>query len=450
MISRLRRAAGFALALAMLAWPAIVSAQSTSEPGDSRHARVLSPAELFALADDARERGQFKAAENAYRALAQHPQIDLRTEARFRLALMLADDLSRPTDAAVLLRMILDEQPDAARVRVELARMQVMLGNYEAAGRELRAAQAAGVPAEVDRLLRFYTLALESRKPFGANLQVGFAPDSNINRATSEDTLSTIIGDFDLSEDARATSGIGAFARAQGYYRQAAGSRLDILYRLNGQARVYEDGAFNDYALSVQAGPQMRSGSDEITLSAIASQRWFGGKPFLSSYGASMNYRHPMDARTRLTVDLAGNVVDDRLNDLRDNDRVNLAVGVDRAFSARSGGGLRVAADRQMARDPGYSHASGEVQAYLFRELGSVTVVLDSSYSHLEADRRLFLYPRRRIDDRFELGIAGTFRALRVGQFAPTIGVDWEKNTSTVGIYDYQRLSAEVGMSAAF
>ena len=210
MISRLPGAL-LLLALATLPPPAIAFAQAT----DERASRDVTPAELFALADAARQRGQFKVAEDAYRALSQHPQIDLRTEARFRLALMLADDLARPADAAVLLRMILDEQPDASRVRVELARMQVMLGNYEAAGRELRAAQAAGVPAEVDRLLRFYTLALESRKPLGANLEVGFAPDSNINRATSSDTLSTIIGDFDLSEDARATSGIGAFARAQ-------------------------------------------------------------------------------------------------------------------------------------------------------------------------------------------------------------------------------------------
>ena len=433
-------------ALAVLAPAAIVFAQS----GDESVSRNLTPAELFALANDARKRRQFDVAEKVYRALAEHPQIDLRTEARFRLALMLADDVARPVDAAVLLRMILDEQPDASRVRIELARIQVMLGNYEAAGRELRAAQAAGVPAEVDRLLRFYTLALESRKPFGANLEVGFAPDTNINRATSSDTLSTIIGDFDLSENARATSGIGVFARGQAYYRQRVGSQLDMLYRLNGQARVYEDGAFNDYALSVQAGPQMKSGADEITLSALASQRWFGGAPYLTSYGVSINYRHPMDPRTRLTADLTGNVANDRKNDLRDSDRLGLALGVDRAFSARSGGGLRVSADRQMARDPGYSHASGGVQAYTFREFGSVTLVLDASYSHLEADRRLFLYPRRRIDDRFEVGVAGTFRSLRVDRFAPTIGFNWEKNTSTVGIYDYQRLSAEVGISAAF
>ena len=445
LISRLPSAL-YALALLMLAPPAIAFAQSS----DDRVSRDLTPAELFELANDSRMRGQFDVAEKVYRALAEHPQIDLRTEARFRLALMLADELARPADAAVLLRMILDEQPNVSRVRVELARMQVMLGNYEAAGRELRAAQAVGVPAEVDRLLRFYTLALESRKSFGLNFQAGLAPDSNINRATTNDTLSTIIGDFDLSEDARATSGIGAFARAQGFYRQRVGSKVDVLYRLNGQARVYQDADFDDYAMSAQVGPQIASGLDQITLSAVASQRWFGGTPFLFSHGFSVNYRHPLDTRTRLAVDLSGNAVDDRLNDLRDNKRVDLAMGIDRAFSARSGGGLRISAVRQMARDPGYSHVSGDVQAYLFRELGSTTLVFDASFGHLEADRRLILYPEERIDNRFEVGIAGTLRSLRVGRFAPTIGVEWEKNISTVGIFDYQRFNAEIGVSAAF
>ena len=49
-----------------------------------------------------------------------------------------------------------------------------MLGNYEAAGRELRAAQAAGVPAEVDRLLR-------------ARVLIGAVRSVGARRATAEE-----------------------------------------------------------------------------------------------------------------------------------------------------------------------------------------------------------------------------------------------------------------------
>jgi hypothetical protein len=440
-----------------LAFPAVMlgvgiamsaSAAAAQTPADE--VMELSAAELFAFADAARDAGNFDSAERAYRALAQDPDVELRTEARFRLALMLADRMERPRDAAVLLRQILDEKPDAARVRVELARIQVKLGNYGEAERELRAAQAAGLPAEVERLVRFYAQALSARKPLGGSIQVAFAPDSNVNRATASDTLETIIGDFDLSDDARASSGIGLSVRAQGYYREGVGADTDILFRASGSGRLYTRDRFNDYILSLQVGPQLKSGVDEVTLSGVVSHRWFGNEPYTLGYGVSANYRHPLDRRTRLTVDATAIRTDDRINALRDANGFSLAAGLDHAFTASFGGGVRLSGYRAVARDPGYSQASGGLDAYLFREFGKTTLVVDMGYSRLEADQRLFLYPERRIDDRFEIGLAGTFRSLRVGRFAPLASIKFENNDSTVGIYDYRRLSAEFGVTAAF
>lgn len=174
------------------------------EAGDARKSVQLTPAQLFLFADAARDAGDFAAAESAYRALAANPDIDLRTEARFRLGLMLADRMGRPRDAAIEFRRILDEKPDAARVRLELARMDAMLGRLGAAEREFRAAQATGqLPPDVERAVRFYASALAAAKPFGGSIELALAPDSNINRATRSDTLGTVIGDFTLSDDAK-------------------------------------------------------------------------------------------------------------------------------------------------------------------------------------------------------------------------------------------------------
>ncbi|WP_162895863.1 hypothetical protein [Novosphingobium sp. THN1] len=121
------------------------------------------------MADSARDAGDYVTAETAYRALAGNPDIELRSEARFRLAMMLADQMKRTRDAAVELRRILDEKPDAARVRLELARMDAMMGRLGAAEREMRAAQASGqLPADVERAVRFYAAALAAAKPLAA------------------------------------------------------------------------------------------------------------------------------------------------------------------------------------------------------------------------------------------------------------------------------------------
>jgi hypothetical protein len=77
-------------------------------------------------------------------------------------------------------------------------------------------------------------------------------------------------------------------------------------------------------------------------------------------------------------------------------------------------------------------------------------LVLSGGYSRLEADKRLFLYPKRRVDDRLTAGMSGTFRALKVGGFAPIVRLHYERNFSTLEIYDYRRLAADVGVTAAF
>lgn len=106
--------------------------------------------------------------------------------------------------------------------------------------------------------------------------------------------------------------------------------------------------------------------------------------------------------------------------------------------------------NRTKARDAGWSDVTGGGAVYAFREIGRTTAVISASYSHLEADARLFLYPRRRMDDRFSVVASTTWRALQWQGLAPITRLRWERNRSTVGIYDYRRVAAEVGITAAF
>lgn len=411
----------------------------------------LNPTQLFAFADAARDAGDFTTAETAYRALAGDPDIELRSEARFRLALMLADRMGRVRDAAVELRRILDERPDAARVRLELARMDAMLGRLGAAEREIRAAQATGqLPPDVERAVRFYAAALAAAKPLGGSIELALAPDSNINRATRADTLGTIIGDFTLSEDAKARSGLGLAARAQAYARLPLGPKARLLARLSGSGDFYRESAFDDYALALQVGPEFVSGADRITLSAGPTWRWYGQQAFSRGWGGSAVLIHPLGKRTQLRAEAAISRLDNQRNDLQDSTIYAAALGLDRAFSASFGGGIQLRASRTAARDAGWSDWTGAASAYLFREIGRTTLVLDGGYSRLTADARLFLYPEKRVDRRLSAGLSGTFRAVQWKGFAPFVRLRVERNRSTVGIYEYSRRAAELGVTSAF
>lgn len=410
----------------------------------------LSAGEVFRLAAEAESRKDFVTAETAYRALTGDPDIESRNEARFRLALMLADALERYADAALLLRQILDEQPNVGRVRLELARVQAMMGNMRAAERELRAASASGLPPEVEQMVQFFRTAINAKRPYGANLELALAPDSNINRATRSDTLGTVIGDFTLDEDARAQSGIGLFARTNMWARLPVSKTVDINARANAGGNFYRADQFNDLTTGVQIGPRIRLGSDVLSVAATASWRWFGGDPFTFNYGLETSFQHPLDKSTQMFSDVTLLRSEDRLNSLRDTNIAIATVGVDKSFSPRWGGGLRLTGQRQAARDPGFSIAAGGGSVYAFREFGPTTVLLSLGYQHLEADARLFLFSRRRIDERVDGLASATLRSLRVGRFAPLIRLRYERNWSSVEIFDFKRLGAEVGVTAAF
>lgn len=440
------RAALFGTALAA----SLASAAWAQEPAPAQSAAVqLTPAQLFDFADKARDAEDFRTAEQAYRALSGNPDVELRTEARFRLGMMLADRLGKFREAAIEFRAILDEKPKASRVRLELARMQAMMGNIGSAEREFRAAQAGGLPPEVERMVRFYANALGAAKPFGFNVEVALAPDTNINRATKSDTLGTIIGEFTLDQDAKARSGLGLTLRGQAYARRPIPGAT-MVARLSTSADIYRQSEFDDFILGLQVGPEYRSGKDRITFSLGPTWRWYGTDPYTITLGGNAGWVHPVGKRSQLRLDGGIGHQTNRRNALQTGDVFSLSAALDHAFSEKLGGGVQLSGMRQTAADPGYALASGNAAVYLWRELGSMTMVANLGYGHLEADERLFLYPRRRVDDRFSAGLSATFRQLRVGPFAPIARIRWERNLSTVEIYDYKRLSGEVGITAAF
>lgn len=410
----------------------------------------LTTAQLFALADAARDRADYVTAESAYRALATNPDLDLRSEARFRLALMLADRQHLYREAAIELRHILDERPGAGRVRLELARIDALLGRIGEAGRELRAAQAGGLPPEVEQSVRFYAQALDSRRPVGGSLEIALAPDSNVNRATASGTLATVVGDFTLNRDARARSGLGGTVRSQGFARLALSDHASLLARLSGSANVYRRSAYDDVVLAPQLGPEFTLGGDKISLGAGPAWRWYGMRPYTSSLSTSGDWQHVVGPRGQLRVNATFAHIDNHFDRLESGDAVSLAVGIDRAFSARFGGGLQLSGNRQDARDPGYATATSGIAFYLFRELGQTTVALNLSYSHLEADQRLVLFTDRRVDDDCEASLSATFRQVRIGAISPVVRLRYERNISRITLYDYRRFAGELGIATAF
>jgi tetratricopeptide (TPR) repeat protein len=427
---------------------------AASLPGLARAAEPtvlsgLSAADLFDLADQARANGRESDADAIYRALTQDPNIEIRTEARFRLGRLLLAQ-RRATDAAILFRAILDEKPDAQRVRLELARALAMTGDVGAAMKMLRQAAAGGLPPEIATVVKQFTQAYRAQRPFGASLELALAPDSNINRATDADTLDTVIAPLQLSRDARRTSGVGFTVGSQVFARLPVLGRVNWLTRLSGRGQLYRQHEFNDVTLGWQTGAEWVTGRSVISPSIGQSYRWYGGDHYADTDSAALEWRRSLGTRAQLTLSGSAGRTRYERNRLQDGGLYAGAIGIDRALSQRSGISISLSGQRQDARDPGYATWSGGVTLSFYREIGKVTAYVSGSVRRLEADERLFLYPRRRQETYWSIGAGGTFRQVKVAGFSPLIRVTHEDNRSTVGIYDYRRNAVDFGITRPF
>ncbi|WP_408589518.1 tetratricopeptide repeat protein [Novosphingobium sp.] len=434
---------GFGLA----AW--LLVAVATPAAAEQTRIDNLSAVDLFALADRARAAGETDVAVTCYDALARDPDAQVRAEARFRKGMMFAD-AGRWREAATAFRALLDEQPKAPRVRLELARALAAMGDEGGARRQVRQAQAAGLPAEVAQSVGRFDRALRSRKRWGGTFELALAPDSNINRATQARVLDTIIAPLTLSDDARARSGTGAHLAGQAFARIGLGGDLALVPRLAGQANVYRDHAFDDLSGSALVGLEWLHGRERLSASAGRTRRWYGGRVYADTDTVTIDWLHGLGRTSQLVVTASASDARYARNDLQDGRLFDLGLSYERALSARGGFSAALSATRQTARDPGYATAAGGLTLTGWREAGHTTLFASAGIRRTEADAALFLFGARRQEWLTSARIGGTFRGLAVHGFAPYARLVVERNASTVKLYDYRRVATEFGITRAF
>lgn len=417
---------------------------------DTPHDRpTLSAAELFDLANRAANAGDFLLSEKALRALADNPERSIRHEALFRLA-MIRRARGNDRDAAVLLRRILDAEPGAARVRLELAATLQKLGDRDATLRQLRALRSAPLPPSLARFVDRAAASLQASKPVGVQFEIAMAPDSNVNRGTRSDTLGTVLGDFDIGRSSRRRSGIGIAMRGVVNGRLAVADTITLTGRVGGDATLFRRKEYDDMAAEIAAGPEFRLGKNRIAVEASAALQWFGLKPFQRSLRIAAGLTRSVGPATQVRFDGASRWVDNRFNDLQDGRGVGALARIEHAISPTTLLSTSIGVDRFRAKDDAYSTTSWNGGVAIIRDMGRMTVTAGIDAGRLTADDRLLLLPRARKDRSFRLHVGAVFRQATVAGFAPIARISLERNASNVEYYDYRRVRTEFGISRAF
>ena len=404
---------------------------------------------MLAMADELLNRGKSAEAVRILEVLSRDPDVTIRSEARFRRSKILALAGSS-TEAAVLLRAILDEKPDASAVRLELAQLLDRMGDKDGAWRQVRAVQAGGLPQEVARLVDRYSEALRAQRPFGASFEIALAPDTNISRATRARTVGTVLGDFRIDQSSKAKSGTGLALQGQIFRRFAISADHGLLLRTTGVADLYPKGRYNDVLLDVGFGPELQWNRDRLNIEAGATQHWYGQKPFQRSARLGATWTHQFGRLTQLRLVAFAGLVDNRLNDLEDGKTYLAKASIERALSPTTGIALTLGADRRSLRDKGYSTTGWLAGITLWRDTGRATITAEAQYGRLRADERLLLFPDKRSERYIRLALGTTIRKLTFGGFAPLTRLVVERNQSTIEFYQFRRVRTELGVVRAF
>jgi hypothetical protein len=409
---------------------------------------TATPEQLFALADKLYAEGDKDGAAEILLALTQDKHVELRSEARFRLA-ALREELGDLEGAAAALRELLAEQPEANRARLELARILEKMGDAGRARAELAQARAIGLPPEVEANVRRYASRLASPRKRGLTLELTAGPDSNINRATTSAFIDTIIAPFELDADARRQSGFGTSGVARFHSTDDIGP-IALLTRANGLANLYDKSRFNDVQLSADTGPQFQLGELSLRPSGIVERRWFGGDLYARGWGGDLALLAPLSDRSQVELRVSRVKQDIRPNRGQDGWRTAFDIAFTRVLGARTTAQVALRHGRLDARFKPESVRLWGGSLLLAYQGKSVTLFGEAAIAKSRGEAPLFLFGERRRDTRVDLSGGAILTQARLGGFLPVVRLSHTDSTADIVLWDYKRTRLDVGLTRSF
>ncbi len=267
----------------------------------------LTPQQLLASADGLVARGLHAQAKPLVEALRLAPGYKM--QSRFLLGLI-ASAAGDPQTAAGHFKAILADDPRQTRVRLELGKAFLAMRKSASADRQFAlAAQDSELPPEIARTIRTVRDTIRGSRAWRLDLNLGIAPDSNINNATSAQSVTVLLGDaaipLELNEEAKARSGMGQVAQLSGGLRLPLSDEVSAIAELDGSGTNYKGSDFDDYVVQGAAGAEYRvSETSSASFQTVGAQRWFGGKAVNRQFGVRIGGQRVVGGSDRFGVQL--------------------------------------------------------------------------------------------------------------------------------------------------
>lgn len=413
----------------------------------------ISPDEALGVAEGLFAKGEVAQAEAILKSFSKANPDNVDVDRLAFLTGMIVAKKGQYKAAIEIYRSILVRKPELIRVRLELALALFELRDDGPAAYHFRFALSDALPEDVRKIVRGYLKAIEARKVLRLRFTVGLVPNSNINTGPNDTTVRLFgLVPFDLSAEARQTSGVGLSSSLS----LSALPALNAKWRLeaNVAARVtdYENKAFDDVFVSLEAGPRYEGARLKASLLATASERYFAGERLTSTVGTRLVLTTPLAQRTRFSVRASYAHADDHRSSDRDGPIYGSGASISHALDQRSFGGGSIQITRQETKARSLRNTQYAVSLFYSRELPlGITARLSPQFV-----LRSFGVPAAinngitRLDRLYGVTIDLTKRNLSLYGFAPVLSYTFLHNTSSVDLFEYDQHRVNIGLTRLF
>jgi hypothetical protein len=411
----------------------------------------LTAAQLLRAAERLVLERRFDEAAPLIDALRQAP--DMKMQYAFLKGYVAVETGDLPTGARQF-RAVLADHPNMTRARLELARVLLMQGKDKSADHHFRlAAQDRDLPPEIGRTIYAARSLIRERRVWSMTLDLGFAPDTNINNATGDKTVDLIFGNTTLparlNDDARRKSGVGQTATLTTGLRLRLSDGLAVTVDANGQVLNYKGKMADDISTLIAAGPEVTlNDGSRLGVAAVGARRWYGGRMVTEGLGGRVSYQKDLGTSARLGVQLEMRDQNSGFSPAFDGSTSNAFISYERVINRALVGSATLFARREDLRSDSYSSTEiggnlgigGELPHGINAGIsGGVSHALfDAPLEGISIDPTRPVTARRqdwRLNGRLFVGS----RSLSLAGFSPSLTYTFSRTISNIGLYETNR-----------
>ena len=404
------------------------------------------------------EKGDLKNSETILTSLPQMQNSALEIERWFLLGQISARRGDYDT-AIKIFRKILDEQPELARIRFELAMCYMKLGYWYRADYHLRLAMAGDdLSDEVRKMMSYYRYTVRQNKTWNFWFNFGAAPDNNINQGTGgKECINSSFGIF-CRELSKPESALGFNFVIGGNYEFKFGEHWRLKSDANVYTNIYNKHNYDDLYLSSSTGPRYVWNNGDVWLSGVFTRRWSAWDKYNFSLGTKLDLNY--DFTRKLSGGISLKLLDNKYDEYGSfmngktysaNGRLSYSLDATKYIILRTGIERDTALDKMYANwRPSVSLGFGASLPYSF----DIYMEPSFNWTNFEGKRWVVYngkFRKKAIKDfnqRYSISLSNN--KFSIWGFVPTLTVSYSRRNSNIWQREYNKYSAEFTFQQKF